>query len=535
MIRQPLNKLILTTLLCFLPVVSFGQDILGPATATASRSGLTVNGNLVTYAVGLDSLNIGRKLKDIVGRMPLVNFDKEREVITVGGSENIHILFNGRRSLSLNKSNFAYMSELLTGGQVESIEIDTSPEGPYRNYAAVINIKTAGEGADFVSGKLGLLASTKQIVSPSAGLTAKLGRLTTETSYSFGWLDEKETITSTKGQLGGKTVYESADTLDPRKGLNHNADLKMSYDLSAKDVVFIDGSLNLSDNDTYSGSMSRTDGTETFVSGRNSLSSNDIKAGAAYQHIFDKEFQKMLTTQYTFSQGKVDNHYGATSVNNGTTSRQHIASVDYLHSIDFRNMWDVNTALFSRTYESTVNRTSVLHHDQNVFQAKANGRWGLKKVMLSGEADYEQTMDKTQFGAEKNQMRDNYGTIDFNLRANWFIRAGHSLTGSVSKSIFRPDIKYRNPYEDNSVAGVISVGNPELKNQKSWNGMLLYSIMKGMKFSTRFVLSCFKTWDGIYSTSTYREDGMIVNSLRTEWFRTKSWEASESCGARWMH
>ena len=137
------SRLFLLLVLLSVPFAqSLAQDVISESVVTAAYNGLTINDNIITYDVSRDSLAANKSLNSLITAMPLVRYDRNERALSVNGKDNICILLNGRRSLVINKSNFYYISELLEGKQIDSITINTAPEGQYYNYAAVIDIKS---------------------------------------------------------------------------------------------------------------------------------------------------------------------------------------------------------------------------------------------------------------------------------------------------------------------------------------------------------------------------------------------------------
>jgi hypothetical protein len=98
------------------------------------------------------------------------------------------------------------------------------------------------------------------------------------------------------------------------------------------------------------------------------------------------------------------------------------------------------------------------------------------------------------------------------LRFNY--RPGRKSTFIVTlgNSSFRPDITYLNPYEDKSIPNHITTGNPRLKNETRYNGMLLYRYALTSKFSFQAFISGYYSDNSVQQYSYTNPDGILVTT-----------------------
>ena len=509
------SRLFLLLVLLSVPFAqSLAQDVISESVVTAAYNGLTINDNIITYDVSRDSLAANKSLNSLITAMPLVRYDRNERALSVDGKDNICILLNGRRSLVINKSNFYYISELLEGKQIDSITINTAPEGQYYNYAAVIDIKSKDILTNLFAGSTTIEGNMKYYVSPDLGITCGNGRLTTNISYKYGWTRLRPVWNYSESRLDQEAtpLYMATDTSFHAPSNTHDAKVSFSCDISRNDVLFADGSFSFSDKKFRSSSVSAINGLVTSMTGENTGDSRKGKGSIAYQHYFDQQFLKLLTLQYSREALVNSNFYGISNSENKYTNVQQIVSADYFHTINKSANWTATLAWFNRRYGSALNGTSILDHAQDVIKADINYSKQIGKFRISAKLGYDFTFDCADFHNGEQPFNDNYGAFRYEARANWFIGAGHSLMAIASRDVYRPDIRYRNPYKDESVAGIVSQGNPLLSNEKKTLFFVRYNYIKGANLSTGASLALTHSSDGVFSESSLMEDGRLFKS-----------------------
>ncbi len=511
---KPLRLLAVLALIAAPFVQALSQDVLSEAVVTSSSNGITIRDNIITYDISIDSLAATKSLNSLLGSMPLVNYNHKERVLTINGKDNICILLNGRKSLVVNKSNYYYISELLQGEQLDSISINTAPDGAYYAYSAVIDIKSKDLLSNLFAGATSLSASTEYSLSPDIGITAGNGRLISNVSYKYDWSLARPTWNYTESRLGAvaTSAYMATDTTIQAPSSMHEAKLALNYNITPDDVLFANGTFVLSNNRFKTISSSTAYGHETFLEG--DIFRNDRKwsGGLAYQHYFDHRAQKMLTLQYSLENKENDTYYGSLGSGNIFSEFQQIVSADYFHTIDFTSNWFATLAWFSRRYGSVTDGAGILKHNQDVLRADANYSKQLGKVRLSGQISYDYTIDLADFYNGEQPYSDNYGLFRYEARINWFPAAGHSLMAIASRDLHRAAVKFRNPYRDESIAGTVSQGSPILSIEKIDNIFFRYGYMKGSKLSVDFSLSLTNSSDGVFASTTLLDDGRLFRT-----------------------
>ena len=509
------KRLFLSILLALATIAhSHAQDVLSEAVVTAASNGLTIRDNLIIYDVSKDSLAANKSLNSLITTMPLVRYNRKERTLSVDGKDNISILLNGRKSLVINKSNFYYISELLAGKKIDSITINTAPDGPYYNYSAVIDIKSQDVLSNLFTGAVSLAGSTKYSFSPDLGITCGNGRLTTNISYKYDWTHLRPVWNYSESRLNQEMtpLYMATDTSFHVPSNTHDIKVALSYDISPNDILFASGSFVFSDEKYKSSSVSAINGVMMSMTGENTSDCRKGKGSLAYQHFFDQQFQKLLTVQYSREAMANSNLYGVSNNENRYTNVQQIVSADYFHTINRAANWTATLAWFSRRYDSEMNGINIMDHDQDVVKADILYSRQIGMIRLSAKMAYDYTYDCADFHNGEQPLYDSYGALRYEARANWFLGAGHSLMAIASRNVYRPDIRFRNPYRDESVAGIVRQGNPMLSNEKIDNVFFRYNYIKGAKFSTGASVSLTHSSDGVFSASKLMEDGRLFKS-----------------------
>ena len=514
-IWQNKRLLLITALLVF--QCAYSQDVkytLDSLVVSSKRTGLNVRDNVITYNISQDPSAALKTMRVLVSSMPLVKYDQIEGKLKINGAENVIILLNGRKSLVVNNSNFNYISEFLRGRDIESISIDISPTGIYSDYSAVINITSKEILSNFYSGSLSGTASTEYKINPSAAITVSLGKLTTNAKYNYGWSDIRPSWNYTESRNADGSAsghYVTSDTTKRRLN-SHDLGLSLSYDLTPSDIFFITSTGSFSDGSSKINSLSEIDGIRNSFRNTNKNNDNKGTGSIAYQHLFDNKNQKMLTLQYSLDSRMSNNQYGVAFSENKFTNRQQIVSADYLHTVDKSANWNANLTWFSRKYKSKQSDFVFLDQNQDVLQTTLNASKRLGKFLLAAQTAYDFTSDRADFNNTASHLNDSYGCFRYNIRIQWFPRAGHNVRFHFGRRIYRPDINVRNPYRDESIPGVVSQGNPQLSNEKINNLLLSYMYMKGSKYSVNIMASYMNSSNGVFAVTKILEDGRLLNT-----------------------
>ena len=520
-IKRPIFKRLMCLgwfFLCFLTDV-YSQEItyvLDSISVHSKHTGLKIKDNIITYDISRDSMAANKSMMSLISSMPLVTYELLEDKLQINGSENIIILLNGRRSLIVNKSNFRYISEFLKGRDINSVSIDVSPTGIYSHYNAVININSRNYLSNFYSGSTSVSASSASSVSPSSSVTFAIGKLTANFAYGYERSRLKRTSNYTESHSANNNytepLYISRDTCHASRANIHGLQFNVSYDITPNDIVFFTSSGNLSNGKSIRNSFSQVGENLSILK---NIFRNNVKSGngsISYQHFFNKENEKVFTVQYSLDSKYSNNYYGWDSGYNRFSDRQHTFAVDYFYTTANLATWNANMTLFTRDYESRNADFDILSHKQNVLQTQLNASKRYKQFLFRAEAAFDYTSDRASFNNAASSFNDNYGTFRYNVRVNWFPRTGRNVMLYYGRTIYRPDINVRNPYRDESVAGVVTQGNPLLSNQKTNQLLVSYSYLRGVKYSTGITFSFINSSNGIFATTHILKDGRLLKS-----------------------
>ena len=502
--------------LAVLPIKA--QDIkyvLDSAVITAKRTALSIKDNVIQYDISRDSLAAAMSLRSLISSLPLVTYNQTNQELKINGNDNIVILLNGRRSLIINKSNFQYISEFIHGKDLESISIDISPTGLYSGYYEVINITSKDALSNFYSVSLAASASSDFRADPSVSMTFAIGKLATNFKYIYGWSDMRPSWQNTrKTDTDGSSsdTYVATDTTKSSRSGSHGVSIDLSYDLTGSDVFFVSASGNFTESRSHINSYSQINEVLNSSSSINKNNRNSITTSLAYQHYFDKTNQKMLTLQYSLDNRTGEDIYEPSSNSNKTGNVQHIVSADYLHTISTFTNWNANVTWFARRYGSSTSGFDYLFIHQDVVQTSLNASRRSGKFLLFAKASYDLTSDRADFNNSASHLNDNYGTLHYLGRLQWFFRPGNILMFTINGDVYRPDIYVRNPYRDESVSGVVTQGNPLLSNSKSTGIVLSFMRMRGNKFSANFMASYRFSSNGVFAVTRVLEDGRLLKT-----------------------
>ena len=462
------------------------------ASVSAGSNHLSVINETISYDVSSDPTNRTRPLKKILTELPFVKLAGAKEDLEVTTGTFL-ITVNGRKNLAINNSNVNYVAELLQGKNIRSISINLAPTGEFSRYSAVIDIVTDTSLLnDFVAGNIGISGSDAVNARANAAVTVKSGKLVAVPSYSYNYSDARMHFNESQRTPANSSdpVYHNADTVKSDRGGTHRIGLDMSYDFSSKDVLFADASFSHNCNNKEKSSVFyRGDELISAQAANISGKSQNLSANISYQHRFGGELPHSLTAQYSLGSNRNNTLYDLSGIysDNNISSLSQTMTLDYYRMVNMNLNYYATAGYTNRHYKSTSGAESLLDYRQSVLFARANVSYRIKKLMLSGEL----TLDHTQ-----DIRTDN--TALYNIRVSYPVAAGHMLLFNTSYYIYKPELSYLNSYQDNSVAGSSSFGNPDLEAQKTLSFMLLYRMFVGNKFDFSPLVSYLRSRTGTY-------------------------------------
>lgn len=491
------------------------QETLDAAKVSSERKYVQTKVNGFAYDVASDPDAEKLTARELLLRIPFVKVDPQTQAVQVLGKD-VEFTVNGKKSTLLSKDNQAYMTKLITGGKLKSIQLVTQTSGRDADKSAVINLDTQDALGDLIAGQLRVDAGDDAHAGGYAGLTSKNGGLVYDVSYKYTWSDlygseTRQNVDYLKSEEYSKS--EIFDRTDPTRDNRHVANLRSSYDFTPESRLFVEASADVDDaHNALKAGSTYWDKSGAVVSESSSEGSSKInigryKASAGWQRSSAEHPSRLFTLQYAFDGSDMSSSYdqtvtgptgsGRTTYGNSTSMREHTVSADYGDMLRGGSTWYLTGKYVNRSYESR----NYLNYTQQVGSVKGSwskmGEKWMVDAKLSGElvSDYSTSFD-----------------LLYGLRLVYRPALRHSLTLNVAKEAFRPDINYLNPYKDESVPGIIVQGNPNLKNERYYNAMLMYSFSASRELSFSLLASNLFTNNGVYAYDTVLDNGTIYRT-----------------------
>ena len=514
--------------------IVLSQDQIEASVVVGEKSYLEAKVDRFVYDVSSDPSASGLSAQQLLERLPFIKVDRATGELTVMGGSDFEITINGKKSTLLSKSNQDYITQLLKGADLDKLELITSPDGEFVNNTAVLNIDTRTNLQDLVAGRVSVSGSTETSAGGNVAVTSKLGKLIYEVSYDFQYKDAFDTEKNTLVQYQSHPEYSSFESIEkssPISELIHKVGARVSYDISPEDLLTVDLGADFGDakKNVYSyGGYYSPDGLLTGSTARNTselTDRTDISASANYRHSFPKHPGTMLTLRYSYDDKK--SSYGsnavidsdAESTVNGLSNVEHTAFVDFYNPVSKYLNYYFTGKYVNRNYGSDISysngqgvvSSTYLDYLQQIGSLEGNCSLNFNKLMLNARAAYEYVRTDADYNTFSS-LHKNHNTLLLGLRMNWFISPQQSFMMNLTKSAFRPDINYLNPYEDRTVEGVVRTGNPDLDNERMYSGVFMYSYNLGVKFSVNFLASLNWSDNGVYSYESILSDGTILKT-----------------------
>lgn len=486
------------------------DKLLDAAIVSAESTRLKFDMGSVSLDVAGDSLLRCMNLKDVLSRLPLVSVSPETRTINVS-TGRFAVTINGRKNLALNSTNIDYITELLKGENVLSVNLDTSPTGRYSMYTAVIDIRIKEELTDFIAGLAGIHISDAYNINGELGLTVKTGKTVTELSYKPAYTDARQTQNSsirTSIDNPDKT-FAAYDTVKTAVDREHRLSLNSSYNIGVKDVVFLNANFKRND----ANGLKTSSFSDTFTSTDSDTDATDIGATLSWQHDFKSGSEKLLTFQggFTDKRASYNRNINGINSNNDTQASEWSAGVDFSHKPTNRFGYYITTGYRQRQYSSESEGTVLLNYPQRTVFCNGNIAYRFGKFSLQALGSYDRTKDLTT-----------YNNLSYNIIAIYYPHPGQSLRIATSQTIFRPDIKWLNTYEDNSTAGTTLTGNSSVRPETRNGITAVYSYMLGRKL--QISASATYNWSdrGAFGETTVSDDGRLTSTyVNTDGQRSK--------------
>lgn len=487
----------------------------------------------IIYDVTQDTTAATSTAQQIIEKLPFVTIDHKTNRIKVMGEENFVITVNGKKNLFLSEAN-QYVATLLQGDKMKQIELVTAPEGKYQDKMAVINIVTNGDLPNGFAGELNYEGG-KDFSRETVGFTSKINRFIYNVSYQHMYhYTESLSNSTTVNYLADndKTLTErfSKYTMN-----NHTLRFNSSYDISERDLLTLSGSyLNRGENSSNKGRTNIYDISETvkqmyFLSSKDGLSGDAFTASLNYQLSSRERPGRLFTATYNFERNVNDNDYDQTitgevgyddrrqlSTNRYNLS-EHTVGADFSNALGTKHNYFVTARLVARRYDSDTRydppaaTDNDLKYRQYVPALRASWSYLTPKVMLTAEANIENTMNRMRFGEGAAEVDKNFFEVRPRVTALYMISPASRIIFNYMIPSFRPDITLLNPYVDDSDPSHLKVGNPNLKPESTHTFTLAYTFFKP-RINLNFTASYRHSGNAIYSYDYTSEEGVLTTT-----------------------
>lgn len=482
---------------------------LNEASISANSNHLQIANETISYDVSADPANLKRPLKSILTELPFVRKAGVKDELEVGDG-NFIITVNGKRNLAISTKNINYVSEILKGDGIKSVSINLSPSGEYSSYSAVINIVTDKNLIkDFYAAEVDATFSDAVTARTGIQATVKSGNLIASPSYAYKYTNERPTYRESHRYNNTSYLpsFHSTDTIKKNLANSHNVGVKMSYDISQKDILLAEATYSYSNNKSSRSSAFTKEGLEAVeVLDKNVFNAynkgESINTNISYQHQFGSQLPHTLTAQYIMNSNHSDRVYNnAELLDNATRNTSHRLSLDYFRIVNPLLNYYVTTGYTHRHYTSESASSSLLDYNQSLLYAKGNISYRIKKILLSGEITAEHSNDIS-----------NSNNLLYSIYASYPIAAGHYAMLNTSYSIYRAGINELNEYRNKTIAGLTTMGNASLSAQKSLSITGVYRYFIGNKFDISPMISYIRSGVGIYNVYSIDENGTLLCS-----------------------
>jgi hypothetical protein len=321
---------------------------------------------------------------------------------------------------------------------------------------------------------------------------------------------------------------------------NYGASLDASYDITLFDILTFWANIRPPVNNhpdirsltVYSdaaGSITRELESKSRGTGNNS----QYTAGLNYQHSFKNKPGQLLTFTYGYNNnanmqiyeqenlldGSIDKHYTSQST---TGSAEHTAGIDFYNPVSTKQSYFFTGKYVHRSYGSDAwerNNLSAIEtlldamdYTQQVGTVRANYTQKWTTWMVSAQAEVEYQYNNAIFRPNNTAFAKGDYTWAANLRFTYRPTATTNFMLILGKNTSRPDIRQLNPYEDCSVPGQISKGNPALDNINSYGANLSFSFFLNKTLTVRCMIGS-GYWDNNTQPYTYVDNnGLFVTT-----------------------
>ncbi len=537
------------------------SEVLDASVVQAAASPIKAKSDRLIYDISKDPSAKKSSVLTVLDKIPFVEIDKTTDQIKVMGSDSgFSIVINGKESLLLSEAN-QYVAKVLEASQLKQIELITTPDGKYAGQNAVINIVTESSLPDGFAATISANAGIDNNYRASAALTSKINKFIYNLKYAYSFYDdplgEKSHRKMTNYSDETNHFLESYSESRTRRD-GHSMGIKASYTITDNNLISASFSANpqksantINYNDEYRNIANEV------VTKTNSMTSNSsdnltMNGELSYQHSFASRPGRLFTATYKYDYSGMKKLYDYTEHNlingqstfsdtqNNLKNRENVAALDYYTPLSKGQSCFLTAKYVNRYYESVLNDVSALNYYEDIVSFTGNYTLIKNKISLSAQVSIENISDDIHFA--DSPLKKNYWAFLPRIFFTYRPAPKSNIMLTLTNRVFRPDISYLNPYEEELSPNYIKVGNPNLTNTTMYFSSLKYTYYFGSKFDMTLDVgySFFDKLvqrignvrdDGVY-VSTYQNIGKrerLMGIMRMNYMPTRSSSFSLSC------
>ncbi|WP_019948893.1 TonB-dependent receptor domain-containing protein [Hymenobacter aerophilus] len=468
------------------------------------------------YNAEKDETTRGGDATDVLRRVPLLSVDLDGNV-SLRGSSNIRVLINNRPS-TISASSIADALKQIPADQIKSVEVITSPSAKYdaEGSGGIINIVTKQNNlrgftldtrisAGSRSSNLGLSAAYrtgKMGFSFNAG-----GRGQYNTPGRFDNEQLSYELPANNDPANRTAVSRSVQQADTRQsGVFARYSLGWDYDINKYNFLAASVQVGQRDGTSYQDDLRST--TTFFDAARTPTTSlRDVKvldnsitldASLSYTRTFEKPRQEFSVLGQYSRNVRTNNFTNAIREGQGagdflrnindSYNEEYTLQADYITPIKENQVLEFGAKDIIRrvnsdytTLENGVPQagrglSNVFTYDQNVAAAyAAYTATLLKNYTFKPGVRYEYTTINANFAKGEEASIPSYSVLVPSLNLSRKLANGNLVKAAYNRRIQRPSLQFLNPNRQASNPLLVTVGNPQLKPEKTNNYELAYN------------------------------------------------------------
>lgn len=477
------------------------------------------------YNVDKDLINKGGTATDVLGNIPSVQVDADRN-ITFRGSGNVRILIDGKPS-ALSSS--GAILDQIPAENIERIEIISNPSAKYdaEGTTGIINIITKKGSKKGMSGNVSFNAGTGDKY--NGNLLLNYGKGRSNWSFNYGW---QQMNVWSYGNSFRTTSFDSTvsdlwqENNGYRQSQGHNAKLSYDFNLNTKNTLSASAGFNIrnrGENEKvdyrFMDGLSEVDSFSTRLFDEGSIN-NNFDAYMGWTKTFTEPEKKLsaeanwsqsaeqegLSAIQTYTSGKKEVNRPSDRQNTHTVGGNYIGTfqLDYTDPLKKGKLEtgvkaiirlsdnDFSSEFYDNGSESFVYDTRISNHfvyREKVASAYAtySNRW--KRFDYNVGLRYEHTFYSSDQLTTKQFMSRDYPGIFPSAFVKYEIKKGRELQLGYSRRIRRPDLHDLNPFPEYEDPYNLRMGNPYLRPEfiDSYEGTYMRSGKKSTVSVTAYM------------------------------------------------